>query len=131
MLEKQNLKKGMYVRINSNVRKICIGISKVVKIFNDTVFVEMSKFDLPISFEKDEISDFKNNLIDLIEVGDYVNGYVVLDVTEQYIKLNNPKLNYDVIDYERIFKNKYSNMAIRDVVTKEQFESQKYIVESE
>ena len=90
----------------------------------------MSKFDSPISFKKDEISNFKNNLIDLIEEGDYVNGYMVLEVTDQYIKLNNPKLNYDVIDYERILKNKYSNMAIRDVVTKEQFESMMYIVES-
>lgn len=82
-------------------------------------------------YDEDEIIKVSHRIIDLIEVGDYVNGYMVLDVTEQYIKLNNPKLNYDIIDYERIFKNKYSNIAIRDVVTKEQFENMMYIVESE
>ena len=128
------LEEGMYVRINNNVRKMYIGIGKVVNIVNDTVYVKMSKFDLSISFEKDEISNFKNNLIDLIEEGDL-------------LEINNEK--YEVIydkSYEKlgILIPDREQLAIRhsaleyvfkkykiSIATKEQFESQKYIVESE
>ena len=77
------------------------------------------------------IINASHRLIDLIDKGDYVNGYKVLEVTEQYIKLNNPKSNYDCIEFERIFKNKYSNINIFDVVTKEQFNSMKYEVKED
>lgn len=120
------LKEGMYVRINNNVRKICIGIGKVVKIFNDTVFVKISKFDSPISFEKDEISDFKNNIIDLIEEGDYVNGVEVIG--KEFDNFNKEYLQCGVGDYVICT---FEVKDIKTILTKEQFESQKYIVESE
>ena len=132
------LEKGMYVRINSNVRKICIGISKVVKIFNDTVFVEMSKFDLPISFEKDEISDFKNNLIDLIEENDLLEVRYKIKSNEYQKELLQVIKNYAGKLYVNAFPKKIFiedfgryGVEILSVLTKEQFESQKYIVESE
>ena len=120
------LKEGMYVRINNNVRKICIGIGKVVKIFNDTVFVKISKFDSPISFEKDEISDFKNNIIDLIEEGDYVNSVEVIG--KEFDNFNKEYLQCGVGDYVICT---FEVKDIKTILTKEQFESQKYIVESE
>ena len=120
------LKEGMYVRINNNVRKICIGIGKVVKIFNDTVFVKISKFDSPISFEKDEISDFKNNIIDLIEEGDYVNGVEVIG--KEFDNFNKEYLQCGVGDYVICT---FEVKDIKTILTKEQFESMKYIVESE
>ena len=120
------LKEGMYVRINNNVRKICIGIGKVVKIFNDTVFVKISKFDSPISFEKDEISDFKSNIIDLIEEGDYVNGVEVIG--KEFDNFNKEYLQCGVGDYVICT---FEVKDIKTILTKEQFESQKYIVESE
>ena len=120
------LKEGMYVRINNNVRKICIGIGKVVKILNDTVFVKISKFDSPISFKKDEISDFKNNIIDLIEEGDYVNGVEVIG--KEFDNFNKEYLQCGVGDYVICT---FEVKDIKTILTKEQFESQKYIVESE
>ena len=120
------LKEGMYVRINNNVRKICIGIGKVVKIFNDTVFVKISKFDSPISFEKDEISDFKNNIIDLIEEGDYVNGVEVIG--KEFDNFNKEYLQCGVGDYVICT---FEVKDIKTILTKEQFESMKYVVESE
>ena len=120
------LKEGMYVRINNNFRTICIGIGKVVKIFNDTVFVKISKFDSPISFEKDEISDFKNNIIDLIEEGDYVNGVEVIG--KEFDNFNKEYLQCGVGDYVICT---FEVKDIKTILTKEQFESQKYIVESE
>ena len=120
------LKEGMYVRINNNFRTICIGIGKVVKIFNDTVFVKISKFDSPISFEKDEISDFKNNIIDLIEEGDYVNGVEVIG--KEFDNFNKEYLQCGVGDYVICT---FEVKDIKTILTKEQFESMKYIVESE
>lgn len=132
------LKEGMYVRINSNVRKICIGIGKVVKIFNDTVFVKMSKFDSPISFEKDEISDFKNNLIDLIEENDLLEIRYLIKSNEyrkevlQVIKIYATKLYVNAFP-EKIFIEDFDRYGVEilSVLTKEQFESMMYIVESE
>lgn len=132
------LEEGVYVRINNNVRKICIGISKVVKIFNDTVFVKMSKFDSPISFEKDEISNFKNNLIDLIEENDLLEVRYKIKSNEyqkellQVIKNYAGKLYVNAFPKE-IFIEDFDRYGVEilSILTKEQFEGQKYIVESE
>ena len=69
------------------------------------------------------------NIIDLIEEGDYVNGYKVLDVVEDMktrelhlempMDYTNPELG-DCTIY---------NKDIKDVVTKEQFNQLKYIVD--
>lgn len=68
------------------------------------------------------------NIIDLIEVGDYVNGYRVLDIMENMqtgtihlemtLDYNNPEIG-DCTIY---------NKDIKSIVTKEQFEHEKYIV---
>ena len=120
------LKEGMYVRINNNVRKICIGIGKVVKIFNDTVFVKISKFDSPISFEKDEISDFKNNIIGLIEEGDYVNGVEVIG--KEFDNFNKEYLQCGVGDYVVCT---YEIKDIKSILTKEAFKANEYRMETD
>ena len=59
------------------------------------------------------------NIIDLIEVGDYVNGSKVLSKEIQLIWL---------FDY-KIYDTKYiTNEDIKSIVTKEQFEAMKYEV---
>lgn len=121
-----NLEIGMYCYDKSNRKS---GIGKIIEFRkNNNAVIEYKSGVVLISVGNIIAS---HNLIDLIEVGDYVNGYKVLEVTEQYIKLNNPKSNYDCIEFERIFKNKYSNINIFDVVTKEQFNSMKYVVGGE
>ena len=82
-----------------------------------------------ISGHRKDIINASNNIIDLIEVGDYVNGYKVITNKKEYIELNNADLNYDCIEYQRILKNKYSEIAINSIVTKEQFESMQYKVD--
>lgn len=127
------LKEGMYVRTKNGLIAKCISVDNYTKkhIFDDNVsweyeYYEEVSFDSWEEFVSENLKKYSFELIDLIEEGDYVNGYKVLDVTEQYIKLNNPKLNYNCIEFERIFKNKYSCISIEDIVTKEQFNLVKY-----
>lgn len=69
-----------YVRINMDNRN-CIGIGRVTKIVNETIYVKMNnKYNLPVSFQIDKIVKHSKQLIDLIEVGDYVNGHLVEEV---------------------------------------------------
>ena len=69
-----------YVRINMDNRN-CIGIGRVSRIVNETIYVNMNnKYNLPVSFQIDKIVKHSKQLIDLIEVGDIVNGMEVLDI---------------------------------------------------
>lgn len=58
------------------------------------------------------------NIIDLIEVGDYVNGYLVIerDINNElrYIDLKDRNMKY------------VKNLDIKSIVTKEQFSSMEY-----
>lgn len=76
-----------------------------------------------------EIEKWKHssNIIDLIEVGDYVNGELVL-ATDNRANDEGEKViltaNYDEWTDNGVVSNKY----IKEVVTKEQFNSIKYEV---
>lgn len=61
------------------------------------------------------------NIIDLIEVGDYVNGYKVLNVLD----FND---NSKMLSLEKIYDSKITNEDIKSIVTKEQFEQMVYKV---
>ena len=63
----------------------------------------------------DVIGEPSFNIIDLIEVGDYVNGYEVTS-KDQFLGFGNH--DWYIADYE-----------IKSIVTKEQFESMKYSLE--
>ena len=58
------------------------------------------------------------NIIDLIEVGDYVNGERILDITGDYIHTNET-------DHNRFYLAKH----IKTILTKEQYQANYYIVE--
>lgn len=69
-----------YVRINMDNRN-CIGIGRVSRIVNETIYVNMNnKYNLPVLFQIDKVVKHSKQLIDLIKVGDYVNGMEVLDI---------------------------------------------------
>ena len=77
-----------------------------------------------ISLENDDISlcceekDFKasHNIIDLIEVGDYVNGYKVTDKFDYLLSFGNADWYMNEED-------------IKSIVTKEQFQKMEYSLE--
>ena len=82
--------------------------------YNDYVYEE----DFEEWFEE-EVIKTSHNIIDLIEVGDYVNGYLVLNVLD----FND---NTRILSLERIYDNKITEEDIKSIVTKEQFESMEY-----
>ena len=74
---------GEYVRVNNDNRN-CIGIGRVSRIVNETIYVNMNnKYNLPVSFQIDKIVKHSKQLIDLIEKDDYVNGYKVINVINE------------------------------------------------
>ena len=66
---------------------------------------------------------FYDNPIDLIEAGDYVNGD---KVTEEMIKMRDKQGVFGLPDKHRVF---IDEIKVKNIVTKEQFNSVKYEVE--
>lgn len=66
----------------------------------------------------EDIIKASHNIIDLIEVGDYVNGLKVIDIVENDIYIS----DYYAESYIGIVKVK----DIKSIVTKEQFEDMEY-----
>ena len=117
------LEVGMYVRTK-------VGIFKIRKITKDLAYwkhekriIELDrnipKYNYRFSFYKDEIifkgAKFKNNIIDLIEVGDYVNGFPVIHKENDILKCG--------------LLVQFKENEIKSIVTKKQFESLEYKVD--
>ena len=66
------------------------------------------------------------NSIDLIEVGDYVNGEKVI-LVQRYAKVNS-KRGICLIQIDAYDINDNEQFLIKDIVTKEQFEKEKYVI---
>lgn len=113
------LRPNMYVRIINDIRVICIGIGKIKQINQETIYVDM-KNNLPISFNKNQISRASHNIIDLIEVGDYVNGVLIESIYSREEK----KIYFHTFGEEIMIE--ITNENINNIVTKEQFESISY-----
>ena len=108
------LKVGMYIRTRDE------NISKI-KYINKFIYTDKQRYG------KHYIEKASENIIDLIEVGDYVNGLRINSITE-VDKNNDVRLVWHLNTYgdDDI---SFSNEEIKSIVTKEQFESMKYVVE--
>ena len=107
------LEAGMYVRTKEGI------ITKIID-NRDNVIV---KTDDNTTHLRSMITKASNNLIDLIEEGDYVNGLPVTriciddETNEKYLNM------FGSIS-------EYRSEDIKSIVTKEQFDSMKYEVDS-
>lgn len=115
---------GEYVRINQGK---FLGIGKVIRKVGNTIYIKMN-ISLPISFPEDEIKKYRHskNIIDLIEIGDYVNGYEVLDITG-INGIENKAFtifNDEQTDFIKVWK----EQDIRSILTKEKFKEGEYVV---
>ena len=118
------LKKDMYVRYTRGMINGYVPprIAKIVDCSdNDLVAISNSQVIL-----KSDVIKASDDLIELIEVGDYVNGKEVTEVMTD----NKGKIT-DIAYTEETEGQSYSLLPVKNIVTKEQFESMKYIVESE
>lgn len=123
------LKKGMYVitddRIEiGKIKDFCTcerckerGFYEPI-IDNPNIFI--TNYDKECKFHGYK---FYDNIIDLIEEGDYANGILVERIWER----NNNSIFFNTMDDEIMFQ--ITNKTIENIVTKEQFESIKYEVE--
>ena len=76
-----------------------------------------------------QIVKHSKNIIDLVEVGDYVNGHLVVEISKNAY---NQKLVITEVDgKDGAIRHHYLERSIKNVVTHEQFESIEYKVEEE
>ena len=124
---RQNMKisKGMYIRFNGFISKIGhINTSK-----KGNTYVQFKQPNGLLAHTRIENIDRASfNIIDLIEVGDYVNGNKVTKLGFDKLLLHCKTIECLSQGYEGVTF-VYTNSDITDIVTKEQFNSMKYVVE--
>ena len=118
---------GDYVR--TNLRNEIV-IRKVIGIIHSTTMNDNRMvFDKPTKFTY-YVEDNKNyesspNIIDLIEVGDYVNGYKVSFVDEEPVIGKFVQCDYEV-SFGTTNHYRFYEADIKSIVTKEQFSQMEY-----
>lgn len=129
---KLELKENMYVRN-------CYGRIAKIEYIEDNIaycdnwlyqrYEEFIEFiDLNDEEDINEITKSSYNIIDILEVGDYVNGYIVEEIKRGYdgkIWIDNGTRGYDEGGEYIIWKR---NEDIKSIVTKEMMESVTYYV---
>ena len=121
---------GEYVRVNNDNRN-CIGIGKVTRLVNESVYVNMNnKYNLPVYFQINNIVKRSKQLIDLIEVGDYVNGRKVKHIAMFEGFPDYPKLIF-VDETHLIPDDTCENEDIKTILTKESYMANCYKVGGE
>lgn len=116
------LKPNMYVRTEKNIFKIKKINDEFITIMNTQYVLHHSKFTGHYYFCDDDevytIGKTSQNIINLIEEGDYVNGYYVEDVLKTFV---NVAVGSNYFQSPTIYEK-----DIKSVVTKEQFENMEY-----
>lgn len=116
----KNIKVGDYIRTKDGI------IGKSIKVLTNRVFLDNLGYAVLIK----DIVKHDKNLIDLIEVGDYVNGKCVF-ATENRINDNGEKVilaeNYDEWTDDGVI----SNRDIKTILTLELYETNCYKVGGE
>ena len=118
------LEPNMYVRLQNDVEDIVV-INKIANVFETTILTENDGSIYQGEYTKENVVKASYDIIDLIEVGDYVNGKKIVDVG---CLINGPRKGTKVIDYY-ITPSAVSyleNEDIKSVVTKELFELAEY-----
>lgn len=121
---------NMYVRTKNGI------IDKILKL-NKSYVKGVSQKDELYAYGIDNIVKASYNIIDLIEVGDYLNGFKVSKIerydTNTIIKIGNSTFN--VLEGEKIYTPSYDNNngygkieKLKSIVTHEQMEQMAYKV---
>lgn len=120
---------GMYVRTENGL------IGKIIGFKGDMIETDNKRL---ITYKSSNSEcKIKEKFIDLIEVGDYLNGFKVSKIerydTNTIIKIGNSTFN--VLEGEKIYTPSYNNNngyekieKLKSIVTKEQFEQMEYKV---
>lgn len=116
------LEVGMYVRLENDVEDIVI-INRIANVFENTILTENDGSIYQGEYTKENVVKASYNIIDILEVGDYVNG-------DKVIKIFNPMfLSIGELPYIITINGKYEEQEIETIVTHEQMEQMAYKVE--
>lgn len=115
---------GMYIRYTRGVINGYVP-PRIAKII-DCSDKDLVKIDNGQIILRNDILKASKNIIDLIQTGDYVNGYKVVDIVKGF-KVLIDKLELNTCDGNYYLKQFIDNQ-IKSIVTKEQFESMAYEV---
>ena len=108
------------MKVGDYVRTKHYGISKITDIYNeDKIELDnVNAFGIKgVCYMAENIIKSSPNIIDLIEVGDYVNGVEVKDIDDEWVTMSDTKIP--------ILKS-IANGLIKSIVTKEQFSCMEY-----
>ena len=111
------LEVGMYVRLQNDVEDIVV-INKIANVFETTILTENDGSIYQGEYTKENVVKASYDIIDLIEVGDYVNGYYVEDVLKTFV---NVAVGSNYFQSPTIYEK-----DIKSIVTKEMFSSMEY-----
>lgn len=120
---------GEYVRTKEGYIAKCIEKSSYVLTFDNTV---RTSYGEPWDYlfpENNEITKHSFNIIDLIEVGDYVNEQKVCDIEKAENMVTKEKCV--LINKLNLGATSWYEAQIKSIVTKEQFKSMEYMVGEE
>ena len=117
-MKKELLEVGMYVRTKKGI----------FQIRNKDVFIEDKKQYIGVNgrytcIDIETIIKASHNIIDLIEIGDYVNGYKIVGIDIDDFDEYSTNKKYIVGGGKEMFEEE-----IETIVTKEQFEAMQYEV---
>lgn len=117
------LKEGMYVRTKKGIGRVTEYTKHESWGYIVKVLGQYSCYTHTSNGELSDVIKASDNPIDLIELGDYVNGKEVTEVMRD--KEGNVT---DIVYTEEVEGQSYSLLPIKNIVTKEQFNSVKYEV---
>ena len=132
------ISKGMYVRTHRGIARIVEKPNISVVVWNDrkVIYVDKNGCPIPASLSfyvfEDEITASSFSIIDLIEVGDYVNGKQIKNIEKgdgYYYLFNTCSKEYSISSIIAGRDIDGYTKPIENIVTKEQFDSMKYVVE--
>lgn len=115
----------MEIKVGEYVRSKLGSIGKITKIEDNKFLYENKTLITWIG----RVTKHSFNIIDLIEVGDYVNGYKVISVDK-----NAPENCIECIELDRNNAYEYqfiSSKDIKSILTHQQFEANAYKVKGE
>lgn len=120
------LEEGIYVRTEKGMIAKIISKEDVSGSLHKEEIVFILDDGNRLALNSRKVTKLSHNIIDLIEVGDYVNGYSVIEKPYSYLGIKFISLDTDTS--WGWGKGEMPAENIKSIVTKEQFESMKYEV---
>ena len=115
------LEVGMYVRMVNDVEDIVV-INKIANVFETTILTENDGSIYQGEYTKENVVKASYDIIDILEVGDYVNGYPIYEIVEYE---NDTRAIVIADDNKSII---WKKQNIKSVITHEQIEQMAYKV---